>query len=436
MKKIITLLFLFLITASVIYSQTKLVPIWQKCQTKNTMPSYFGDETERGMACGIYEGEEKLFVVSRANENYSLVEHDPASGEVLGTYTFSSVITGRGYFKLSDVCFSNDEMVYMSNMTLNSESDSLVFYKWTSPFSDPVPVAGYNGATGARMGDHFTVDGKCSDNSITFYATCETGDGDVESIVILKTADNGKTFNAKNVALNPKYFGYLQCIQPLGDGSFLLKGLAGDLVKYTADGTFVESASTAQISNKVSSFKYINAPAGKFILGFAKDRLFLYDISGGIASTKLVAYSDSLGNVTNSNGGGDCSYKLNKDGSLVFYVLAANNGLAAFGYTPVTAVKESSNLPGSFKLKQNFPNPFNPTTSIEFELATSSNVSLKVFDVLGREVASLVNEQLLAGQHKVTFNAASLSSGIYYYRIETSGNNCNNSETKIMTLLK
>ncbi len=74
-----------------------------------------------------------------------------------------------------------------------------------------------------------------------------------------------------------------------------------------------------------------------------------------------------------------------------------------------------------FALGQNYPNPFNPSTKISFSLAVDSKVSLKVFDVLGQEVAVLLNGQLSAGSQEVNFNAGSLNSGVYFYRIDADG---------------
>jgi Secretion system C-terminal sorting domain len=77
--------------------------------------------------------------------------------------------------------------------------------------------------------------------------------------------------------------------------------------------------------------------------------------------------------------------------------------------------------PAEFALDQNYPNPFNPSTKIAFRLAVDSKVSLKVFDVLGQEVANLVNANLGVGAHSVDFDASSLNSGVYLYRIEATG---------------
>ena len=82
---------------------------------------------------------------------------------------------------------------------------------------------------------------------------------------------------------------------------------------------------------------------------------------------------------------------------------------------------EAEILVKDFSLGQNYPNPFNPSTTINFSLAVDSKVSLKIFDVLGQEVATLVNGQLAAGSQKVSFNASSLNSGVYFYRIDADG---------------
>jgi len=93
--------------------------------------------------------------------------------------------------------------------------------------------------------------------------------------------------------------------------------------------------------------------------------------------------------------------------------------------------------PAVFALDQNYPNPFNPSTKINFQLKVDSKVSLKVFDVLGQEVATLVNTNLVAGGHSIDFDASSLHSGVYLYRIEASGNDGSNFvDVKKMILTK
>lgn len=80
-------------------------------------------------------------------------------------------------------------------------------------------------------------------------------------------------------------------------------------------------------------------------------------------------------------------------------------------------VKDNLNQPLTFNLNQNYPNPFNPSTQITFSIQKTSDVSLKVFNLLGQEVASLVNEVKAPGTYNVDFNASNLASGIYVYQI-------------------
>ena len=98
----------------------------------------------------------------------------------------------------------------------------------------------------------------------------------------------------------------------------------------------------------------------------------------------------------------------------------------------VTEVKTDESFPHSVKLEQNYPNPFNPSTVITFHLPKSSNVTLKVYDLLGNEVASLADESKLAGSYEAEFDGTGLANGIYFYKLETS----NFIETKKMILLK
>ena len=107
--------------------------------------------------------------------------------------------------------------------------------------------------------------------------------------------------------------------------------------------------------------------------------------------------------------------------------LSLNDNTFPMGITTI-----SNNIPGSYSLKQNYPNPFNPSTKIQYEISHSGMVKLVVFDALGREVETLVNENQSAGVYEATFNALQYSSGMYFYKLTTNGF----SETKRMMLLK
>ncbi len=98
-----------------------------------------------------------------------------------------------------------------------------------------------------------------------------------------------------------------------------------------------------------------------------------------------------------------------------------------------TGVEDKSGLNGNyFVLSQNYPNPFNPATVISFEIPSRNFVELKIYDLLGREITSLVNEEKDAGKYSIRFNGNSLASGVYFYKL-TSGNY---SQTKKLILMK
>ncbi len=118
--------------------------------------------------------------------------------------------------------------------------------------------------------------------------------------------------------------------------------------------------------------------------------------------------------------------------------LAEVETIARISFYEVNGVKQiSSTIPGRFSLSQNYPNPFNPATIIKFDIPAvgqrhALDVNMKVYDILGREVAVLINKQLLPGSYEVNWNAANFPSGVYFYRLEAEGF----SESKKMVLIK
>lgn len=133
------------------------------------------------------------------------------------------------------------------------------------------------------------------------------------------------------------------------------------------------------------------------------------------SSNMLVRFRDS------------CDSNTNWDG---WYV--DNINVTAYQIVPTDIGGNLSGIPTRFELSQNYPNPFNPSTQIKFSVPKEGFVNIKVFDVLGREVRTLVNEVKKPGYYSVDFDGANLSSGFYFYRMETSSY----VETKKMMMLK
>ena len=134
------------------------------------------------------------------------------------------------------------------------------------------------------------------------------------------------------------------------------------------------------------------------------------------------------------------SYDADQNITLVTDSSSSNGGLTwrlfsrqAYTWSQgVTGVENEFNSVSDYRLSQNYPNPFNPSTSINFSIPNKANVSLKVFDLLGSQIAELVNGEIEAGSYEVSFDASKLVSGVYFYKIQSE----NFSETKKMILLK
>ena len=106
-------------------------------------------------------------------------------------------------------------------------------------------------------------------------------------------------------------------------------------------------------------------------------------------------------------------------------------------YKAVIGIEPISNLvPKVYRLDQNFPNPFNPTTNIRFDISHTGFAKLVVYDILGREINTLVSENVKAGEYRVSFNASNLPSGVYFYRLTVTGDDNTWSATKKLMLVK
>ena len=127
-----------------------------------------------------------------------------------------------------------------------------------------------------------------------------------------------------------------------------------------------------------------------------------------------------------------------KRGTNKLFVNGSSKSYIEIPITPlVIGIQQiSSNVLNNFSLSQNYPNPFNPVTNIKFELPQSGLVTLKVFNMLGEEVAALVNQDMTAGTYKVDFDASNLATGAYFYKMTVTNSNGSFTDTKKMMLVK
>lgn len=199
----------------------------------------------------------------------------------------------------------------------------------------------------------------------------------------------------------------------------------------------------------------IDANNNCYITGefFATATLGTTQLNAGDSSNFFIAKYDSNGNniwaeqssIIDSNtvarglgiiadGDGNCylTGAFNGPTELGNFILIGGGFVAKIGNTASEIYTKKDGLPHNFDLSQNYPNPFNPTTTISYQLPLRSYVTLKVYDILGSEVATLVNKNETTGNYSVNFNASNLSSGIYFYQLKVG----DNVQTRKMILLK
>lgn len=219
---------------------------------------------------------------------------------------------------------------------------------------------------------------------------------------ILKSTDRGATWNVSS-----PYFDETNTIETVGDNTILAGVTFGVIILSTDTGKTWKQISLPNVQrvNLIRADalgRIFAATAGRGILLSNDTGKTWIDIGNGLTQNEITTLGfGSLGHI---------------------FAGTIGNGIYRSLNPIITSIEEpESNLPVNFELLQNYPNPFNSETKITFKIPRNGFVSLKVFDVLGREVAVLVNEFKNAGAYQSTFNASSLPSGMYLYKLEAAG---------------
>ncbi|MFZ1518399.1 MAG: T9SS type A sorting domain-containing protein [Ignavibacteriaceae bacterium] len=190
---------------------------------------------------------------------------------------------------------------------------------------------------------------------------------------------------------------------------FLIKGVSGDIisdgVQYVTNSVYNRSLDkiAPKDTTATSFLTYFNGPDVAGVRSAADNYRVVYMVTGLEQITEQ-AIRDTI----------------------------AARSLRWLAENVVVGVGNESNVPLKFVLEQNYPNPFNPVTSINYSISEKSFTTLKIYDIIGNEVASLVNEEKSAGNYIVNFDASKLSSGVYLYKLQSNGF----TQTKKMMLLK
>jgi hypothetical protein len=370
--------------------------------------------------------------------NVWLIKTD-ASGDTLWTKTFGGsyysvgtsvqqtfdggfIITGWIYFGAGD--FADVWLI-----KTNASGDTL----WSKTFGGSIWDKGYSVQE--------TIDG----GYIVAGYTESFGPGGYD-VYLIKTDASGDTLWTKTFGGSNEDWG--NSVQQTIDGGYIVAGYTWSfgagyadvwLIKTDASGDTLWTKTLGGMNQDMGHSVQQTTDGGYIVTGAT------YSFGAGYADVWLIktdAWGDTLW--TRTFGGGDDewgeSVQQTTDGG---YVVTGNiNSFSAVGSdvwliktAPDPSQLENKNLfilPKDYLLKQNYPNPANPSTTIEFDLPKTSEVSLKLFNILGEEVATLVSERLSTGSYSYEWDGSHLASGVYLYRLETEGY----VETKKMILMK
>ncbi|HMQ80958.1 MAG TPA: SBBP repeat-containing protein [Ignavibacteria bacterium] len=273
------------------------------------------------------------------------------------------------------------------------------------------------------------------DNSGNIYCIGELSDG---SLAVLKYNSSGVQQWA--YIYTSGFFNKAKDITTDAAGNVLFCGSAGSTgftAKLNSSGTLMwNRIITGTGGNEIANSLIIDNMGDIYVTGKVAAGSYFDFVTEKINPAGTVQWRATHGGSGNLN---DFGNAVSRDASGNIIVSGGSNvggfnNFCTIKYAPGTIGIEPSgnNIPESFTLHQNFPNPFNPVTNINFDLPLSSYVKLSVFDITGREIETLVNENLKSGTYKADWNASNLPSGVYFYKLEAEGF----TETKKMMLVK
>ncbi len=234
---------------------------------------------------------------------------------------------------------------------------------------------------------------------------------------VMKTTNQGANWTLLSA---PMGSGYIYSMKFFNANTGYVSATSGArLVRTTNGGTTFDTV-YMPVTSGIYTMAWLNYNIG-----------YVFTTSGGTLRTTNAGQSWTLENL----GGALTPYSSYIRASDSVFVGLSSGAIFKRALPPIpTGIEWSHLIPTNYELKQNYPNPFNPVTTIEFALPKTSNVSLKIYDITGREVDVLINNQeLTAGTVKYSYNASKLSSGVYFYSLIVNGNVI---DTKKMLLIK
>ncbi len=372
-----------------------------------------------------------VLVISRTNvtggltgPNVDIMILDAATGAKIGKLPFDpAIIKGQDPFVLLNIKCADDGVIYAGNLVQSAVTFPFKLYRWENETAAPT-LAFESIQWTDRYGDALAVIGEGAQTMV--YVS---GSVDQKYIQILTTS-NGIDFEWTDMLEIPPAYASLGMASTAPGGAIWVNN--GYITFYTPvtllapDGSVIGSIPYEVADDHSSGITYLSYENREYIMVFNGEILpqkgYLLDVTDGPQSAKVIAETPPMGSNTNEMGLGDIAYDSKRNAVIV---LCTNNQIASFDLSSALTTKveteRRSAVPDRMALYPNYPNPFNPTTTIEFSLSEPAQVSLKIYTLMGSEVVELVDKKLAAGAHRVGWNAENLPNGVYLYILEAAG---------------
>jgi hypothetical protein len=390
-----------------VYGRSDLCLIKTNIMGDSLWSKTYGDSNNHDMGYSVRETPDNGFIIVGGTESYGAGESDlwlvktDENGDTLWTKTYGGSATDVGRC----IQLSNDGGYIIAGWTSSygaGNSDVWLLKTdlngdtlWTRTFGDSLLQRGY-----------FVIQTADSGYIVSGYRG-----------LLIKTDQYGNNIWIKTLMNSSGNLSWeittIRCVREIDNGYIMSYGdwglgdPIGGLIKTNTMGDTIWTKGTGD-----AYYSIVQTYNGEFLAGgYTGEGLFIFGHIGLYDSlgTNIWTYGPTIGvnSVIQSH---DSSY-----------LCTGGLALEKFGWQLSNLANSKNNTINDYSLSQNFPNPFNPSTTIEFDIQKTSEVSLKVFNILGEEVTTLVSDRLPAGSYSYEWDASSLASGIYLYRLQAEG---------------
>lgn len=365
-----------------------------------------------------------ILVASRAG-GINIQKVDRTTGLSSGSLDVTGI--AGGILPLNRIAVTSDGQIFATNLILDTGNNFKIYY-WADEDAAPEVLFEGNPSPNARYGDGIGIYESGDDVWLFVSGTFTTA--------IAAFHFDGTDLDPTARIINLPTDGANASIAPLSDGTAWINGRDNPARLIDLDtGVVLATIPSSTLPLSYGDISIVQLDGRNLMVagvpGTEDHNFLVLDVTdpSNIDNVRIIAETGSIGMGNNAfRVGAVATNAADRE----VYVLATNVALAAFALPMDVSVERTSDTADRFVLNQNYPNPFNPTTNISFELPTSEFVTLNVYNMLGQQVASIINENVSAGAHTIQFNATDLSSGVYIYRLQAG----DFVQTKRMSLIK